>query len=139
MFPIPPPNRLIDSRLHRPSSGVSASPHSLWSDLAEGVFFLGFLAFAFTAGIWAFSMISDDLPLLAFVAAPAAFVAALQLKRAPIWFVGLSQTTLFTFLAFHGRIRGLDGYVSDPIWPVVALVAALFLWTTFMMVRRTRA
>jgi hypothetical protein len=137
LFPIPPPNRLIDPRLFGPSMG-GASSRSIWSDLAEGVFALGFFAFAFAVAIWAASVVLDSSPLLALAAAPAGFVAALQLKRAPIWLIGLSETMLFTFLSFEMRVRGPDDYVSDPIWPLVAVVAALFLWATIMMVRRIR-
>ncbi|TPN37992.1 hypothetical protein FKO01_07145 [Mesorhizobium sp. B2-3-3] len=137
LFPIPPPNRLIDPRLFRPTKGGTSS-HSIWSDLAEGVFALGFFAFAFAVAIWAASIVLATSPLLALVAASAGFVAALQLKRAPIWLIGLSETMLFTFLSFEMRVRGPDDYVSDPIWPLVALVAVLFLWSTIMTVRRRR-
>ena len=143
MFPIPPPNRLIDPRLLQPRSpfrtGAGNSPHSLWSDFAEIVYYLGVFAIAIAVAVLAASVASSLSPVLAFVAAPAGFIATLQLKRVPTWLVGLLEIAFFTFLAFEIRVHGPDNYVSDPLWPLIALVAALFIWTTVMMVRRTRA
>lgn len=146
MFPIPPPDRLIDPLLGRRGRNAGPSPHSLLSDIAEGIFILGSVGILALAALMGASL-AFQLPFwLALVAVPATIVVLVRLlplvmKRipAPTIVFGLLEMVLYTWLASEFRIRDADGSVSDPLWPFVACVAALFSWTTFMMWRRTRA
>lgn len=145
MFPIPTPDRLIGRRPSSRRPGADASPHSLLSDFAEGIYYLGLFGVLAGAALLAFSLAANLSFWLALVAAAAVIVGIAKLMRATASWpcsravaTGLVETAFYVSFACQLRARGSDDHVFDPIWLLIAFVAGLFFWTTYMMWRRTR-
>lgn len=145
MFPIPPPDRLFPRFPNRGPGG--GSQHTILSDLAENVYFLGLFGICAIATYAVAARAAEHSLLIALVAAAATIYAIYRLlrvvakKSATVFFVtvALVETVFYAALAFQARLRDSSGAdVSGPIWPFVVLVTAVFGWTTYMMWRRTR-
>jgi hypothetical protein len=136
MFPIPTPDRLIDPRLRSPRPGSAGGEPTLLTQIAQGIFYLGLAGLLVAGAIICGGLASELSGWLMLPAAALGIWAAVVICRRAKPLAGVLEAALYGGLVASLHSDGQDPSQFSSTWIVGAVVALVFLWASYLALRR---
>jgi hypothetical protein len=136
MFPIPTPDRLIDPRLRSPRPGSAGGEPTLLTQIAEGIFYLGFAGLLVAAAIICGGLAAELSGWLMLPAGALGIWATVVICRRAKPLAGVLEAALYGGLVASLHGEGQDPTQFSPTWIAGAAVALVFLWASYAALKR---